>query len=147
MGKVLRSNPQETIMASLIGSTSSYAISWANQNGLTATIETVSPGNEHFNSNYAAGIVSDQSIHIGTLINNYSSITFYVNSAYQEATNNNNYNNTTTTPSTGDTIIETNDEETDTTEKDVTEVSDDTKKEDTTTGDNKAEDTTNTGTN
>ena len=102
-GEGLRSNPQETIMASLIGSSQSYAVSWANANGLTASIETVSPGNEHYNSNYGAGIVSDQSIHIGTLINGYSSITLYVNSSYQAPTTDNYNNSTGVTPSKDDT--------------------------------------------
>src|SRR5574344_2770805 len=116
-GEGLRSNPQETIMANLIGSSSSYAISWANANGLTASIETVSPGNEHYNSEYAAGIVSDQSIHIGTLINGYSSVTFYINSA-SEQTNNN--TNNETNKKTGDTVIEADEKEETTKKTEVT---------------------------
>ena len=78
-GKGQRSNPQETIMANLIGSDKDYSVNWAKQNGLVANVEYVEEGNEHFNPNYGNDIVVDQSVVIGALINNVNSVTLYVN--------------------------------------------------------------------
>jgi polyisoprenyl-teichoic acid--peptidoglycan teichoic acid transferase len=97
-GEGIRSNPQEAIMANLIGSSSAYATSWAKANGLTASIVTAEVGSEHYNSSYGTGVVGDQSIRIGTLLNNYSSVTFYVNGANTVVNNNNSNNSESTSP-------------------------------------------------
>jgi polyisoprenyl-teichoic acid--peptidoglycan teichoic acid transferase len=105
-GKGLRYNPKEAIMANLIGSSKEYALGWANANGLTATIVMTS------DSNYATGVVVDQSIHEGTLINGYSSVTLYVNnyvanSETSETENNSSTNSNSTSNKTTNEATET----------------------------------------
>ena len=85
-GKGLRSQPIEKIMPNLIGQTKEQASSWCTSNGLTPSIKYVDEGDEFYNPNIAAGHVSNQSLHVNTLINNVSQITLYINNT--SATNN-----------------------------------------------------------
>ena len=104
-GKGLRTQPIEKTMTNLIGQTKEQASSWCTSNGLTPSIKYVSEGDEFYDPNIAAGRVSNQSIHVNTLINNVSQITLYINNSsstsnssstnntQNEETNNNSINN------------------------------------------------------
>ena len=78
-GKGHRSQPVEKLMANLIGKTKDEATSWATSNGLTPSIAYVSEGDENYNADYPSGYVANQSLHSNVIINNISSVTFYVN--------------------------------------------------------------------
>ena len=78
-GEGLRSNPQESTMPNLIGSTVEYATNWAKDNELTPLFEYVDNTSSHYNPSYGTGIIADQSIVIGTLLNDQKTITFYIN--------------------------------------------------------------------
>ena len=98
-GKGLRTQPIEKTMTNLIGQTKEQASSWCTSNGLTPSIKYVSEGDEFYDPNIAAGRVTNQSIHVNTLINNVSQITLYINNSsstnntQNEETNNNSINN------------------------------------------------------
>ena len=113
-GKGIRTNAQEKTMPNLVGKTPQEAKTWANSNGLTASIETVTEQDEHYNSDIAPGLVGFQSIQTNTLLLNQSSITFYVNSGtiQNNQTNNTNENeNKETNTSTTTTDVSDPDEE------------------------------------
>ena len=78
-GEGLRTNPQEAIMPNLIGSTTEYANNWAKENEITPVYEYVDKSSEQYNPAYGTGIIADQSIQIGTLLNDQKTITFYLN--------------------------------------------------------------------
>ena len=83
-GQGLRSNPQEATMPSLIGTSTEYATTWCRENSLNPIFEYVDKTSDHYNPNYGTGVIADQSIVIGTLINEQKSITLYVNKQVQE---------------------------------------------------------------
>lgn len=96
-GQGLRSQPVEKTMDNLIGKTKDQASSWCTSNGLTPNIKYVSEGMEFYDPNIPSGYVSNQSIHVNTLINNLSQVTLYVNegsSTNQKTDNNSNSQNT-----------------------------------------------------
>lgn len=101
VGEGLRSNPGEGVIPNLVGSSKDYALSWATNNNINATVETILNDNEKYNSSYAPGIVIEQSLHQGSLIKSGDAVTFYINGPAKEEEK----------PKEGDTIIETNDEE------------------------------------
>ena len=78
-GERIRTNPVQVLMPNLIGKSKEEASNWITSNGKTPSIKYVSPGQEHYNGSVGTGIVSDQDIHIDSLINNISTITLYVN--------------------------------------------------------------------
>ena len=92
-GQGLRSKPIEKTMVNLIGQTKEQASSWCTSNGLTPSIKYVSEGDEFYDSNIAAGHVTNQSIHVDSLINNVSQITLYISNGSTNNNTNNNGNN------------------------------------------------------
>ena len=71
-----------SLMPNLIGSPVSKAEEFCNANNITLSIEYVDYGQLHFNENVATGLIGDQSVSIGTLINNVTSLTIYIPNAY-----------------------------------------------------------------
>ena len=104
-GKKLYGNKSVATMPSLIGSTAEYASSWAVSNGINLTKVEVYEGYENFNYLYGDGIVSDQSIHINSVIGTGTNLTVYIN---KRATNIDNSNNSEETPvrNENDTVID-----------------------------------------
>ena len=92
-GQGLRNNPVEKIMPNLIGQTKEQASAWCTSNGLTPSIKYVSEGEEFYDPSIGVGRVSNQSLHINTLLNNVSQITLYVNNTEGSTTPSTNDNN------------------------------------------------------
>ena len=66
------------LMPNLIGSSISKAEEFCTKNHIKLNIEYVNPGEAHYNSTASAGVIGDQSVSIGTLINTITSLTVYV---------------------------------------------------------------------
>ena len=91
-GEGKRGNPMESTMPNLIGKSKEEAASWCSSNSITPSYSYVNPGEEHYNALVGAGMVADQSVHIGTLVNNVREVTLYIN-------NTSSVSSQTTTPS------------------------------------------------
>ena len=68
-------------MPNLIGSNISKAEEFCKSHNMTLNKEYVDAGQAHYNSKVAAGLIGDQSISIGTLLANVSSLTIYIPNA------------------------------------------------------------------
>lgn len=75
-------NKALNLMPNLIGSPVSKAEEFCTANNISLSIEYVDYGQDHFNESVATGLIGDQSVSIGTLIKNVTSLTIYIPNAY-----------------------------------------------------------------
>ena len=77
-GQGKRSEKILSLMPNLIGSSVSKAEEFCDSNNISLSVEYVNPGDEHYNSDVAPGLIGDQSILIGALLNDVKKLTIYV---------------------------------------------------------------------
>lgn len=77
-GSGLRSEQSSSTLPNFIGSAVSVAEELCNEHGISFHIEYVNPGDEHYNSNVAVGLIGDQSEFIGVLLSTVDELTVYV---------------------------------------------------------------------
>ncbi len=83
IGKGIRSGNTLALMPNLSGQSVSYAENWASSHGITLHKEFIE-------SESIPGIIVNQSIHEGTLLNSVSNVTIYISKARKDTTNNTN---------------------------------------------------------
>lgn len=79
IGKGLRSGGILEVVPNFIGGTVAQAEEWANKNNITFNKEFVDSSNENYNAEIAPGLVANQSINRGVLVNSVTEITIYIN--------------------------------------------------------------------
>lgn len=84
IGKGKRNIKSLELMPNLIGSSVSKAVEFCDSHDITLYKEYVNPGEAHYNKDVAAGLIGDQDVQIGTLLNNVSSLTIYIPNAKDE---------------------------------------------------------------
>ncbi len=77
-------------MKNFVGLSVSEAENWANSHNIVLNKEFVDSSSAYYNSNIAPGLIANQSISDGILLNNVSELTIYINNV---ETNNNETNN------------------------------------------------------
>ncbi len=78
-GKGLTGNKNDVTMTKLIGKTIGDAQYFASHNNLVLNVSYVNIDNLTYNSSYGSGIIVDQSIRYGSVLNPNSTLTIYVN--------------------------------------------------------------------
>lgn len=86
-GKNLRKEKSLELMPNLIGSSITKAQEFCDSHNITLNIEHVDAGKTHYNDDVAPGLIGDQDVVIGTLLNNVSSLTIYVPNAPSSSSN------------------------------------------------------------
>jgi len=77
-GQGLRKVQSLSLMPNLIGSNVSKAEDFCKNNGIKLNIVYVNQGEAHYNAELTNGLIGDQSVMIGTLLNNVSELTIYI---------------------------------------------------------------------
>lgn len=83
-GEGLRKEQSLYLMKNLIGSSVDTAEEYCNTYGINLEIEYVDYGDAHYNADVAPGLIGDQSVAIGTLLNNVKTLTIYISNAKTE---------------------------------------------------------------
>lgn len=90
IGKGKKNVKSLELMPNLIGSSVSKAEEFCNTHNIILTKEYVSGNDAHHNADVAVGLIADQSVQIGTLLNNVIELTIYIsnNTPSNSSTNN-----------------------------------------------------------
>jgi len=81
VGKGITTGDKLETMPNLVGSSITKAEAWANEHNIEFKTKYVDTGDKNYNDKIAPGLVSNQSVSQGILVNNIKSITFYINNA------------------------------------------------------------------
>lgn len=77
-GKGYRKEQSVSLFPSFIGKTLSEAEEFCNENGIKLDYKYVDPGDQYYNSDVNVGLIGDQSVSIGTLLQNVKELTVYI---------------------------------------------------------------------
>ena len=77
-GKGYRKEQSVSLFPSFIGKTLSEAEEFCNENGIKFDYKYVDPGDQYYNSDVNVGLIGDQSVSIGTLLQNVNELTVYI---------------------------------------------------------------------
>ncbi|MBE6155622.1 MAG: LytR family transcriptional regulator [Firmicutes bacterium] len=80
-GKGLRTGVSNTVLESFIGKTKSAAEKYCIQKDINCSVKYVDKNSEYYNSDIATDLIAAQEPHQGTLMEDVSSVIFYVNGA------------------------------------------------------------------
>ncbi len=95
-GKGLKKEKSLELMPNLIGSNVSVAEEFCANHNITLNKKFVDPGEQYYNGSVGVGLIGDQDVKIGTLVNNITELTIYIpNSVSKTPTNDNETNDKT----------------------------------------------------
>ena len=95
-GKGLKKEKSLELMPNLIGSNVSVAEEFCASHNITLNKKFVDPGEQYYNGSVGVGLIGDQDVKIGTLVNNITELTIYIpNSVSKTPTNDNETNDKT----------------------------------------------------
>ncbi len=92
VGQGITTGEKLETVPNFVGLSVSYVEEWANSHNIGIDIQFVDSLSPYYNSNILPGMVANQSINNGVLINNVSNITIYVNNSQVENNDDNNDN-------------------------------------------------------
>lgn len=111
IGEGITTGSSDGTLPNFANSSVSYAKTWCNKNKVKCNFEYVDENSNKYNSSYANGMISSQSIHEGALLSNVSSIVFYVNNETKKETTTNNNQSDTSISTSDDNVGTKNDTE------------------------------------
>ena len=77
-GKGYRKEQSVSLFPSFIGKTLSEAEKFCNENGIKFDYKYVDPGDQYYNSDVNVGLIGDQSVNIGVLLQDVNELTVYI---------------------------------------------------------------------
>lgn len=77
-GKGYRNEQSISLMPNLIGKTLTEAEEFCNENGIKLDYKYVDAGDQYYNDDVNVGLIGDQSVSIGTLLQNVKELTVYI---------------------------------------------------------------------
>ena len=88
-GKGKKSEKSLELMPNLIGSNVSVAEEFCTSHNITLNKKFVDPGDQYYNGSVGVGLIGDQDVKIGTLVNNITELTIYIPNSVSETPKNN----------------------------------------------------------